>query len=82
MMMTSVIMAILVTLDYITKLINSYVLSNNSWQTITIATVNMQITTRHRAYYIKYDNKSHFAVITFHGRVITFCENGITFRVA
>ena len=47
MMMTSIIMAILVTLDYITKLIKSYALSNNSWQTITIATVNMQITTRH-----------------------------------
>ena len=37
------------------------------------------------AYYLKDDTNKftllHFAVITFHGRVITFCENGITFRV-
>ena len=31
MMMTSIIMTILVTLDYITKLIKRYALSNNSW---------------------------------------------------
>ena len=78
MMMTSIILAILVTLDYITKLIKRYALSNNSWQTITIATVNTLLLYKIRQQITLF----HFAVITFHGRVITFCENGITFRVA
>ena len=46
--------------------LKSYALSHNSWQTITIATVNMQITTRHT---ISNTKKNHF--ITFRGDCIS-----------